>query len=88
MSYSAFIKGKLQALIDEMDVWSGDFCNDTPVQTVEKPDTVSVIVSVPRAIRFGLFVALAHFAHLLRISSRYCSAAPRSGWCRLSSSGG
>ena len=41
---------------------SGAFCRDTPVQTVLNPETLSVIVRVPWAIRFGLPVLLAHFA--------------------------
>ena len=39
------------------------------MQIVLNPETVSVIVSVPRAIRFGLFVLLAHFAQRRRKSS-------------------
>ena len=50
-------------------VRSGAFCRLTPVHTVLNPETLSVMVSVPRAMRFGLPVLLAHFAQRRRKSS-------------------
>ena len=50
-------------------VRSGAFCRLTPEQIVLKPDTLSVIVSVPSAIRLGFPVLRAHLDQRLRKSS-------------------